>query len=886
MSDRTVDAPIGDTDEPSKRRWPRRLAIAGAVIITLCAGLWFARLTLAAHIIAAVLEAQGVDRVALTVDDLSFNEARFSGIQLGHDSALTIGTLTADYSPADLLDGRVRHVVVGNLTLTMTLDSAGASFGSLDRLLAAKPQTGTASGAARSPVERLEVHDGQILAASTYGPLAVVFGGNMVSAPDGALKVTATADLAGDGATRLPGTLDISVAPDGVMTGQFKVAGGAFAWGPISAQALGGLASFKGQGGIDTLHIAIEIADFSAYDSKFREAKAALDLGDNTGALTVRAVDAAGQLGLTVDGKGRLDAESIVARVDVTGHGTADAELWRHLGLPPARKAEGTASLTLSGPRNDVAGDLSVALAADSLDLPDASLKQPDLRLTAAVGLKDQKLTLTLRPEGKLAVAAAHIGAVDITAPFTVPAVPGETPLLFVDLGALAKRDLQVDARLGPAPVRGTIAGVGKAKAPFTGTTPALTAIGTASADGGFAGTVAAKDGHLALPGYGFAADGIDALVTLPLARTEGPIATLAIGALRQTAERSVLVPLRAEATVTAAAGRWTIGGRLHDASNRLAATLAGQHDPATGQGAVKIAFADLGFAKGGLQPHDLFPALRAAVTDVSGTLGLKGDLSWSDQGTAATARLLVKDLSATVEDVGVQRVNTVLDFDSRRPRAARQDIAIALLDVGVPLTDGLIGVRIQPDLKLNIDEMTFRLTGGRVFAKDFVFDPSATRQTLTLNVEGVNLGDLLQMTELEGLSATGTLAGRIPVDIDKGEAVIDNGILSADGPGVLRYKPAQVPAALQGGGQGVDLMLQALTDFHYDALSLTLDRAADGETKIGLHIKGNNPAVYSGYPLAFNLNLSGKLDRILRDSLKGYRVPDTIQRKMLEFGK
>jgi hypothetical protein len=181
---------------------------------------------------------------------------------------------------------------------------------------------------------------------------------------------------------------------------------------------------------------------------------------------------------------------------------------------------------------------------------------------------------------------------------------------------------------------------------------------------------------------------------------------------------------------------------------------------------------------------------------------------------------------------------------------------------------------------------MTWKLTGGRVFAKDVVLDPTATRQTLTLNVEGVNLGDLLQMTELEGLSATGTMAGKIPVVLDKGEAIVENGLLSAGGPGVLRYKPDQVPGALQGGGQGVELMLQALTDFRYDALSLSLDRAADGETKIGLHIKGNNPAVYNGYPLAFNLNLSGKLDRILRDTLQGYRVPDTIQRKMLEFNQ
>src|SRR5690606_15386248 len=139
-----------------------------------------------------------------------------------------------------------------------------------------------------------------------------------------------------------------------------------------------------------------------------------------------------------------------------------------------------------------------------------------------------------------------------------------------------------------------------------------------------------------------------------------------------------------------------------------------------------------------------------------------------------------------------------------------RQEVAIALVDVGVPLTDGILAVRIEPDFKLRIDEATWRLTGGRVFARDVVLDPSATRQTLTLNVEGVSLGDLLQMTELEGLSATGAMAGKIPVVLDDGRAIVADGLLSADGPGVLRYTPDQVPAALQGGGQGVDLMLQA----------------------------------------------------------------------------
>lgn len=886
MSDQTGENDVATTEAPRRRRWPRRLAIAAAIVVALCGALWLARLKIAEYVIAAAIEARGIDRAVLTVDDLSFHEARFSFIQLGHDSALTIGTLTAEFNLGELYKGRIRNVAIDNLTLRMTLDPAGASFGSLDRLLAPKPAAQIETRPTPLPFKQLEIKDGQVLATSSYGPLAVVFGGTVDGTRDGAVKAKAAIDLSGTGASRLPGTLDIALAPDGVLSGQFKVEGAAADWGPMSVRALHGIATFKGQRGIDSVRVAIETDDLSAYGSRFREARATLDLGESAGALSIRAVDAADQLGLTVDGKGRLDAESVVARLDITGHGTTEAELWRVLGLPAAKKAEGTVSLTLSGPRNDLVGDLTVGLSADSLDLSDGTLKKPNVRLAAAIGLTDQKLTLTLRPDGKLSTESARIGAIEITAPVSVPTVPDAAPLVVVDLGALAASEPQIDARLGQAPVRGTIAGTGKAKAPFAATLPALTLRGKLGGDGVFTGTVAAKDGRIALPSYAFAADGIDALVTLPIAQSEGPIATLAVAALRHAVDHPTLAPLQAQATLAAAGGHWIIDGLIHDGTKRLSATIKGQHDPASHAGGVKIAFDDLNFAKGGLQPRDLFPGLRRAVADATGTVGLKSEVSWTAKGAAASARLLLKDLSATVEDVGVQQVNTVLDFDSTRPRAQRQDIAIGLLDVGVPLTDGLIGVRIQPDLKLNIDEAAFKLTGGRVFAKDLVIDPAATRQKLALNVEGVNLGDLLQMTELEGLSATGTLAGRIPIDIDKGEAVIQDGVLAASGPGVLRYKPDQVPAALQGGGQGVDLMLQALTDFHYDALSLTLNRAADGETRIGLHLQGKNPAVYRGYPLAFNLNLSGKLDRILRDSLKGYRVPDMIQKKMLEFGK
>jgi hypothetical protein len=99
-----------------------------------------------------------------------------------------------------------------------------------------------------------------------------------------------------------------------------------------------------------------------------------------------------------------------------------------------------------------------------------------------------------------------------------------------------------------------------------------------------------------------------------------------------------------------------------------------------------------------------------------------------------------------------------------------------------------------------------------------------------------------------------------------------------------LRYAPGGAPAALRQAGEGATLMLDALEDFRYEALSITLDREADGETDVALHIKGANPGFYDGYPVEFNLTISGELDTMLRRGLEGYRVPDAIRQRIQGF--
>jgi hypothetical protein len=135
-------------------------------------------------------------------------------------------------------------------------------------------------------------------------------------------------------------------------------------------------------------------------------------------------------------------------------------------------------------------------------------------------------------------------------------------------------------------------------------------------------------------------------------------------------------------------------------------------------------------------------------------------------------------------------------------------------------------------------------------------------------------------------LSGEGTMHGTLPITVAGSEAVVDNGELVSDGPGWVRYRPDEAPAALQAGGENVNLLLRALENFRYKDLRLTIDGRTDGEMDVGLHIAGANPDLYDGYPVEFNLNLEGALADVLRAGLAGYQIPERIRERMQGFGR
>jgi hypothetical protein len=173
---------------------------------------------------------------------------------------------------------------------------------------------------------------------------------------------------------------------------------------------------------------------------------------------------------------------------------------------------------------------------------------------------------------------------------------------------------------------------------------------------------------------------------------------------------------------------------------------------------------------------------------------------------------------------------------------------------------------------------------GGSLTAEGGHIDPVTGSAQLRLNMTGVNLATLVEQLGFEQLEAEGRIAGVIPLRVDAGIVIIDGAELSAQGPGQIRFRSPDTRQALASGGEPVKLMLDALEDFRYDTLRMTLDKPAQGDTRIVMQLYGRNPAVLDGQIFHLNINLTGNADPLLAALAEGRRLQNQLMQPMFRL--
>lgn len=840
------------------------------------------------------LERRTGQPVRLEVDSLGLGRTVVRGIELGPGD-LAVRRLVFTYDPFDLIwRGEIRKVRVEGMALRGRLGDE-VSLGALAPLLARDGGAGrgvsvdsvsieesrllldTPIGRRGVPVEAtLERKDGARVFHLRAALAEALQGTPLASADDTSLSLTVSMTEAGNiaGFVRLDGAtlfadLDITRIDDVVRVrarDEIRVTAPRL---PPELLTLIGLAGHEGP-----LSLRLRAPGGGPLEITTRgvgealETRSALRLDLDAGERARLAIETAGAVRFLTDGTLRhlaLDRFEGDARVRLP-QGLAEARL--RIG-----PVEGSPPL-LDAPMRF--GVLATDVVTDSF-----TAQRLELYTEGLLRLDGRRIAFALTTPGWIRAEAPGIADVlRITRPVALPIEAEGDPLLALVLEPGGGGVLRPNLRLGPARVSGVTEG---SRQRFEATTPNLSLSGTLDLGSGtFHPRFAASGGKLALPGLDLSAETITASWT---GEEDQPRLSLA-ALLRHTAAQPAVVPLRLAAGVRRDGDALAFAGTLSDITRRLVLDFSGSHDTVTRQGRGRVVAKPITFAPDGLQPRHFFPLLAAHLDDVDGRLALAGPVSWSAAGLAPDLDLLVENLTATTHGVTLTRVNSVVAIERIAPFATPigQLAAVALVDAGLPLEDGMVIFRLEGK-RLTVARAELKLADGRVTLGETVFDPATERQKIALNVSGVDVSKLVEMAGFEGLSATGTLSGRVPLSMGGGKVTVDHGYLAATAPGRLRYRPDLPPATLRSGGQSMELLLKALDNFHYTGLSMTVNGQAGGEITAEFRITGSNPDLYQGYPIELNLNISGALDRILDQALTGYQIPERIRERMAAFG-
>ncbi|HYE51197.1 MAG TPA: YdbH domain-containing protein [Azospirillaceae bacterium] len=810
---------------------------------------------------AAALRDAGFAEADVVVDRLGLESVE-GGVVLGAGQG--IDRFRAEYTLSGLMEGRVDRLLLEGGRLTVLAGPGGAGIKGYE-----PPDTPAEPGAPALPV-------GEVLLRSTV---------LTVETPFGTMSVPVEADLAQPEPGRLTGTAGYRVEPGG-LSGSVRLeatladAGTRFtlvldpaAGTAEGAPALAGrLSADLPSGGAPRIDAALTAAGFPLPDGASVTGSADYAAADGGHRLTARfetshGVTAEADAKAVPGAGGVLEAEAKVA--------LAAADLGR---LRDGLAGSVRATLAAKGPVDGALPPVAFDLSGKGLLVPGlaraAALKAAGtLKRTEAgyeveaaspwtlegKGLKDlpaglagQTLFLSLRPPGE--------------GPFALSAVLEEARTTLAFRGALG-------AELGPYVLGGGV--------------PELRAV----LEGGALREAALRlvDGQFTASGAGVAADALALTVDYAAGR-KAPLAATAEAGVRGSGAAAWVPAAKARFEASGdPAGVLTAKGALEGAAGSLVLDLKARHDMATASGSADVKLHPVTFLPGARQPQDLFPGLKDTIQEGSGTVAFRSRLGWGPKGPKGDAELLLDRLTLAGPLGAVRELSGVLKASSLSPLVMPpgQLLAIGLLDIGIPLQDGLVAFEVKDGEVLKLDKAEFHWAGGQVRVQPFQSALREHRRTVVLEANGLDLGKVLSLAPVEGLEAAGKLDGRIPLVLAGTDLRFDKGRLAARGPGRIAYDPANPPAFMDPqSNSSVALAMQALQNFNYKALAVTVDGAAGREMTVTLKVDGANPDFYGGYPVALNVNLSGALGSIVRAGLGSYNLPDAVRERIEQYSQ
>ncbi|WP_430460934.1 YdbH domain-containing protein [Thalassolituus sp. LLYu03] len=353
----------------------------------------------------------------------------------------------------------------------------------------------------------------------------------------------------------------------------------------------------------------------------------------------------------------------------------------------------------------------------------------------------------------------------------------------------------------------------------------------------------------------------------VPDAHLTGPL-TLVLD--EQTGEQSLIADLSLKAAL-----------------NQAKLRLQLQQDLASGTGSLQWHLNDMPLNWSSLNLPEMTGLTGVEV--LGGGISGQGWVDWQpgEQGLSVTPDVMLRadNLSAVYDStVAMDGWNALIAV--RRPFNGDYLIDAQVsgnsLNPGIELKDILARsqTRIPADFSYalaEIQEVHTDVLGGRVHMPLIRFDTRKDINAFGIELEHIQLAQIAALEANAEVQATGTLDGVLPIVISSAGPSVPGGALFARSPGgVIRYKNATSDALGQS-DQTVGLAMQLLENFQYEQLQSNIQYQPDGQLNLGLQFQGKNPDFFGGQKTHLNVNLEYNL----LDLLESLRVTQDVVSKL-----
>jgi hypothetical protein len=305
------------------------------------------------------------------------------------------------------------------------------------------------------------------------------------------------------------------------------------------------------------------------------------------------------------------------------------------------------------------------------------------------------------------------------------------------------------------------------------------------------------------------------------------------------------------------------------------------EHEWSTGNGTARGVLEPIAFQRARLRLDQLWSPWSYPLDLIEGSVAGTFDWRWTTTAQqlhmqGGSADITVDRLGGRYQDIAFAGINTkfkvAIEGFERVAISRPAEVTVASVQTGVEVTDLSMTVEGEWDLHEKLPLVEVRnirclLLGGTATSQGVRADLGYPPYGLVVLVRELDLQKILSLEQQKGLQGTGMLDGSIPLTVTSQGVTVKDGNFEARPPGgVIHYAATPEAAhAVTQANANMQVVLQALSNFHYNVLQVGAQYAENGTLHLGARLEGKNPDQKKSPPIHFNLTVQENIPALLK---------------------